>query len=79
MRALSGDAVIRSLPSFRSVHWEIKPGDYCAVTKDCFTRPGCVQLVSESAETCERDLEVSFLALLFPPDYCTSRSCVLTF
>jgi hypothetical protein len=35
------------LPPFRSLSWEIKPGDYAAKTIDCFTRPGCVQLVSD--------------------------------
>ena len=38
VRSLPGDEVIRRLPSFRSINWEIKPGDYCAITKDCFTR-----------------------------------------
>ena len=59
MRALPGEQVIRELSSFRSINWEVKPGDYCAVTVDCFTRPGCVQLVNDSEDECQKDLEVS--------------------
>jgi len=57
VRALPGENIIRELPSFRSINWEVKPGDYCAVTVDCFTRPGCVQLVNDSEDACQRDLE----------------------
>jgi len=57
VRALSGEAVIRKLPSFRSMSWEIKPGDFAPVTIDCFTRPGCVQLVNESEEQADIDFE----------------------
>lgn len=57
VRSLPGDATIRQFPSFRSLSWEVHPGDYCAKTIDCFTRPGCVQLVAESEEAAERDLE----------------------
>lgn len=28
IRKLIGDAFIRALPSFRSVTWDVKPGDY---------------------------------------------------
>lgn len=57
VRSLPGEAVIRSLPSFRSLSWEIKPGDYAPVTIDCFTRPGCVQLVHESEAQADEDFE----------------------
>lgn len=57
VRSLPGDAEIRKLPSFRSLNWEVKPGDYCHKTIDCFTRPGCVQLVADTEEDAERDLE----------------------
>lgn len=57
VRALPGDAAIRKLPSFRSISWEVKPGDYCHKTIDCFTRPGCVQLVAATEADAERDLE----------------------
>jgi biotin carboxylase len=57
VRSLPGDAAIRKLPSFRSLNWEVKPGDYCHKTIDCFTRPGCVQLVADTEEDAERDLE----------------------
>lgn len=62
MRALPGEQVIRELSSFRSVNWEVKPGDYCPVTVDCFTRPGCVQLVNDSEDACQRDLEVTLFS-----------------
>jgi len=57
VRALPGESVIRKLASFRSLSWEIKPGDYCPVTIDCFTRPGCVQLVHESEAQADADFE----------------------
>lgn len=57
VRALPGDEKIRKLPSFRSIGWEVKPGEYIPRTIDCFTRPGNVQLVNDSEEDAERDLE----------------------
>jgi len=57
IRAIPGDKVIRALPSFRSINWEVKPGDYVSKTIDCFTRPGSVQLVHETEEQAEIDLE----------------------
>lgn len=70
VRSLPGDAAIRKLPSFRSLNWEVKPGDYCHKTIDCFTRPGCVQLVADSEEDAERDLEaIHSLELLGLIDY----------
>mmetsp|Transcript_8797 Transcript_8797/g.13163 ORF Transcript_8797/g.13163 Transcript_8797/m.13163 type:complete len:979 (-) Transcript_8797:119-3055(-) len=57
VRGFPGEALIRSLPSFRNMHWECKVGDFISKTVDCFTRPGCVQLVNESEEQADRDLE----------------------
>ena len=57
VRSLPGESVIRGLPSFRSISWEVKPGDYAHVTIDCFTRPGCVQLVHENEEQADADFE----------------------
>lgn len=57
MRGKPGEAAIRALPSFRSICWEVKPGDYVPLTVDCFTRPGCVQLVSETEEQADKDFE----------------------
>jgi biotin carboxylase len=57
IRATPGDAKIRALKSFRSINWEVKIGDFAPVTIDCFTRPGSVQLVNESEEQAEQDLE----------------------
>lgn len=34
IRKLIGDAFIRSLPSFRSVTWDVKPGDYISKVSD---------------------------------------------
>jgi biotin carboxylase len=50
VRGFPGEAVLRALPSFRSMHWECKVGDFISKTVNCFTRPGCVQLVNESEE-----------------------------
>lgn len=57
VRSLPGDATIRGLASFRAISWEVHPGDFCPVTVDCFTRPGCVQLVSDSEEQADADFE----------------------
>lgn len=57
VRAMPGDAMIRQLPSFRNVSWEVHPGDFCPLTIDCFTRPACVQLVHESEEQADRDFD----------------------
>jgi biotin carboxylase len=57
VRAFPGESIIRGLPSFRSISWELKPGDYAPVTIDCFTRPGCAQLVHESEEQVEKDFQ----------------------
>jgi len=57
VRKLPGDAFLRQLPTFRSVSWDVKPGDYIAKTIDCFTRPGCVQLVGQTEESVEADFE----------------------
>ncbi len=57
VRSLPGEEAIRKLPSFRCLSWDVKPGDYCHKTIDCFTRPGCVQLVADTEEEAERDLE----------------------
>ena len=35
----------------------MKPGDYASKTIDCFTRPGCVQLVSDTEEQADKDFE----------------------
>jgi hypothetical protein len=57
VRSTPGDGFIKKLPSFRSLSWEIKPGDWIPKTIDCFTRPGCVQLVHESEEQADKDFE----------------------
>lgn len=57
IRSKPGDAKIRALASFRSFNWEVKDGDFQPQTIDCFTRPGSVQLVNDSEEQAEADLE----------------------
>lgn len=57
VRRMPGDAIIRQLPTFHSITWDVKPGDYIAKTIDCFTRPGCVQLIGNTEEEVERDFE----------------------
>ena len=58
VRSLAGEKKIRALESFRSISWEVKPGNYAPMTIDCFTRPGCVQLVHSSEEQAEADMLV---------------------
>lgn len=55
VRSLPGDALIRALPSFRGITWEIKTGDFAHKTIDCFTRPGHVELVADNEEDIEKD------------------------
>ena len=50
VRSFPGEAIIRALPSFRTMHWECKVGQLIHKTVDRFSRPGCVQLVNESEE-----------------------------
>ena len=57
VRAFPGEAKIRALPSFRRLLWEVAIGDYAHKTIDCFTRPGCVQLVHESEVQADEDFE----------------------
>lgn len=57
IRSLPGDAWIRRLPSFRTLNWEVKPGDFVSKTIDCYTRPGCAQIVADTEEEADRDLE----------------------
>lgn len=55
------DTRIRALPSFFRITFDVKPGDYAHKTHDCFTRPGCVQLLHDSEEQAEKDLEAVHL------------------
>jgi biotin carboxylase len=55
---MPGEAVIRALPSFLSMSWEVHPGDFCSATVDMFTRPGVVQLVHPSAQQVKDDAEI---------------------
>jgi biotin carboxylase len=57
VRSLPGDAIIRKLKSIRTLDWEVKPGDFIHKTIDCYTRPGCAQLVADTEEEAEHDLE----------------------
>lgn len=57
VRGFPGEAALKAMPSFRSVSWECKPGDYIVKTIDCFTRPGCVQIVNSDIAQCEKDFE----------------------
>jgi len=38
IRSIPGESRIRALESFRTISWEVKPGDYAPQTVDCFTR-----------------------------------------
>jgi biotin carboxylase len=57
VRSLPGDAWIKKLPSYRSLNWEIKPGDFISKTIDCYTRPACAQIVADTEEQANADLE----------------------
>ena len=50
VRGFPGDVAIRQLESFRGISWEVKEGAFQEKTIDCFTRPGCAQLVNASLE-----------------------------
>jgi len=55
LRSFVGEVLVRALPSFRSITWNVQPNDFLHKTIDCFTRPGCVELVNESQEQLEED------------------------
>ncbi|CAM9247499.1 unnamed protein product [Phaeothamnion confervicola] len=57
VHSVPGVDVIRSLPSFRTLEMSAQPGSLLRPTTDCFTRPGSVQLVNESAEALLADYE----------------------
>lgn len=57
LRGYPGEKYIRSLPSFRFITWEHQPGDFCPLTIDCFTRPGCAQIVHASLDQLNEDFE----------------------
>ena len=48
---------IRALPSFRRIEMMTQPGATLLPTVDCFTRPGSVQLVSDTEEGLRQDYE----------------------
>ena len=52
-----GESKIRALSSFRGLKWECKKGQFITKTIDCFTRPGCVQLVAPTEKEADEDLE----------------------
>jgi biotin carboxylase len=58
VRNMAGEGRLMALPSYRTHAWEIKPGDYAPLTVDCFTRPGCVQLVHEDEIQVDKDFEM---------------------
>lgn len=45
IRRLIGDAFIRQLPSFRSLTWDVKPGDYISKVLYSYERAGVVALL----------------------------------
>ena len=57
VRSMPGEAKLKALPSYRSHCWEVKANDYAPLTIDCFTRPGCVQLVNEEETQADADFE----------------------
>lgn len=57
VRDFPGEAKVRALPSFRSMKWECKKGQFIPKTIDCFTRPGCVQLVAPTEAQADEDME----------------------
>jgi len=55
IKSIPGLEVIRCMSSFRRMEMFTQPGALLVPTIDCFTRPGSVQMVNESAEELERD------------------------
>ena len=67
VRSMPGEAFIRKLPSFRSLSWELKPGDYAHKTIDCFTRYFIYALRHLCLLFCFCFLSFLFLSLPFLP------------
>lgn len=53
----SATKFIQALPSFKKIEWQLKPGDYAALTVDCFTRPGSAQLVHADRDQVRQDYD----------------------
>jgi len=52
-----GDERLGALESWRGNCWELKTGEMCVKTIDCFTRPGSVQLVNPIRKNLEEDFD----------------------
>mmetsp|Transcript_18867 Transcript_18867/g.58077 ORF Transcript_18867/g.58077 Transcript_18867/m.58077 type:complete len:487 (-) Transcript_18867:1755-3215(-) len=50
-------ACLTQLPSYHALEWHVKPGDFAALTTDCFTRPGSVQLIHADPTVLKRDYD----------------------
>ena len=57
IRGFPGENALKAMPTYRSHHWETQIGEFAPLTIDCFTRPGCVQLVAETEEEADEALE----------------------
>jgi biotin carboxylase len=55
LRKIKQEHLLRAMPSFRTLNWECKVGDFLPATHDCFTRPGSVQLVNDTEEGALKD------------------------
>jgi len=57
LRGIPGIEPIRALPSFLRLELMCKPGDFQALTTDCFTRPGSVQLLHKDDNVVKSDYD----------------------
>lgn len=57
LRGIPGESKLRQLSSFRNLCWEVKIGEFLPKTIDGFTRPGSIQLVNDTDELVNIDLE----------------------
>ncbi len=57
LQDIPGIDTIRDMPSFRRLEMMTQPGASIKPTVDCFTRPGSVQMVNESAEALKKDYD----------------------
>jgi len=57
LKDIPGIPVIRNLTSFRRLEMLTQPGAFVRPTIDCFTRPGSVQLVNETADALQNDYD----------------------
>jgi hypothetical protein len=57
LKSIPGLVTIRNQNSFRKLEMLVQPGMKIVPTIDCFTRPGSIQMVADTAAAFEKDYE----------------------